>query len=108
MRILDPIILPAAAIMTVLDPEIAGGGAIGPQVVGDQSIGNEAIFLQWLARQFPYDMLISSGLDQHIEHLAVGIDSAPPMDHAADDSQIDFVEMTSRVGPRSDGSRYPA
>jgi hypothetical protein len=35
MRILCPIVLPPTALMTALDPEIVGGGAIGPQVVGD-------------------------------------------------------------------------
>jgi hypothetical protein len=45
MRILDPIIPPSTTLMTVPDPEIASGGAIGPHVVGDQPIGNEAISL---------------------------------------------------------------
>jgi hypothetical protein len=45
MRILDAIIPPSTTLMTVHDPEIAGGGAIGPQIVGDQPIGNEAISL---------------------------------------------------------------
>jgi len=38
--------------MMSLDPEIAGGGAIGPQVIRDHQIGNEAIFLQKFAHQF--------------------------------------------------------
>jgi hypothetical protein len=63
--------------MVLLNPEFAGSGAIRPQVVGDQSIGNEAVFLQQLAHEFQRGMLVPFRLDQHIEDLALGIDSAP-------------------------------
>jgi hypothetical protein len=56
--------------MAVLDPEIVGGGAIRAQVVGDHPIWKEAVFLQKLAHQFQRSMLVSLGLDQHIENLA--------------------------------------
>ncbi len=42
-------------------------------------------------------MLISFGLDQHIEDLALGVDSAPEIDHTAVDFQLDLVEMPSRM-----------
>jgi hypothetical protein len=45
MRILGAIILPSTVLVSAFDPEIVSGGAIGPQVVCDHSIGNEAIFL---------------------------------------------------------------
>jgi hypothetical protein len=43
MRILGTVILPSTALVSAFDPEIAGGGAIRPQVVCDYSIGNETI-----------------------------------------------------------------
>jgi hypothetical protein len=84
--------------MAAPDPEIAGGGAIGPQVVRNQSIGNEAVFLQKLAHQFQRGMLVSLGLDQHIEDFALGVDGAPQIDYAAGDFQIDFVQMSGGAG----------
>jgi hypothetical protein len=87
--------------MTALDPEIVGGGAIGSQVVGDQPIGNNAVFLQKLAHQFLCGTLVSLGLDQHIEDIALGVNGAPQIDHAASDFQINFVEMPGRVRLRA-------
>ena len=42
-------------------------------------------------------MLVSLGLDQHIENLALSIDGPPQVDHSAVDFQIDLVEMPRRV-----------
>jgi hypothetical protein len=42
-------------------------------------------------------MLVSLGLDQHIEDLAFGIDGSPKLDHAAVDFEINFVQMPCRV-----------
>src|ERR1700690_2794602 len=44
-------------------------------------------------------MLVSLGLDQHIEDLAFGVDGAPQIDHAASDLQINFIQMPRHVGP---------
>jgi hypothetical protein len=97
MRILGAVILPSTALVSAFDPEIASGGAIGPLVVCDHSIGNEAIFLQEFAHQFQRGMLVSLRLNQHIENLAFGVDGAAQIDHAASDFQKDFVQMPSRV-----------
>jgi len=42
-------------------------------------------------------MLVSLGLDQHIEDLAFRVDGAPKIEHSAIDFQIDLVEAPSRV-----------
>ena len=42
-------------------------------------------------------MLVSLGLDQHIENLALSVDGPPQVDHSAVDFQIDLVEMPRRV-----------
>jgi hypothetical protein len=42
-------------------------------------------------------VLVSLGLDQHIENLALSVDGPPQVDHSAVDFQIDLVEMPRRV-----------
>ena len=93
MRILGPIVLPSPALMAAFNPEIAGRRAVGPQVIRDQPIRNESIFLQELAHQFQRCVLVSLRLDQHIETLGLGVDSAPEIDHSPIDFQIDLVQM---------------
>ena len=57
-----------------------------------------ALFLEKLAKTRAEGVLVSLGLDQHIEHLAFGVDGPPKVDHSAVDFQINLVEMPSRVG----------
>ena len=38
-------------------------------------------------------MFVSPGLDQNVEHFALGIHGAPEVDQATIDLEIDFVEM---------------
>ena len=82
MRILDAVVLPPTALMAGAYPKIMGGGAIRAQIIRDQSIGDEPAFLQEFAHQFQRGMLVSLGLDQHVEDLALSIDGAPQIDHA--------------------------
>src|SRR5258708_4104629 len=101
MRVFRSIVLPPTTLMVLLDPKVASGGAIRPQVVGDQSMGDEAVFLQQLAHELQRSMLVPFRLDQHIEDLALGVDGTPKIDHAAIDLEIDLIQMPARVGPRS-------
>ena len=64
--------------------------AVRLQVVGDQPIGNEVIFLQQLAHQFQRRVLVSPGPNQDIEDLAFGVDRAPEIDYPAVDFQVDL------------------
>jgi hypothetical protein len=50
-------------------------------------------------------VLVSLGLDQHIEDLAFGVDGPPKVDHSAVDFQIDLVRMPSRMRPQATLSR---
>ncbi len=63
--------------MAAVNPKIVGGGAIGPQVVGDHPMWNEAVFLQEFAHQLQRRMLVSPRLHQHIEDFAFGVDGSP-------------------------------
>src|SRR5229473_138353 len=101
MRILRSSVLPPTTLMVLFDAEVASGSAIRPQVVGDQSIGHETVFLQQLAHELQRSMLVPFRLDQHIEDLALGVDGAPQVDHSAIDLEIDLIQMPARVRFRS-------
>ena len=78
-------------------PKIMRSGSIRAQIARDQSIGDEPAFLEEFAHQFQHDTLVSLGLDQHVEDLALGVDSAPQIDHAPGNLEINLVKMPSRV-----------
>src|SRR5260370_2655713 len=98
MRVLRSIVLPPTTLMVLLDAEVASRGAIRSQVVSDQSIGHETVFLKQLAHELQRGMLVPFRLDQDIEDLALGIDGAPQVDHAAIDLHIDLIQVPTRVG----------
>src|SRR5512139_2210080 len=93
MRVFSPVVAPSAAPVVLLDAEVAGSGAIRPQVVGNQQVWNEAVLLQQLAHELQRGMLVAFGLDQHIEDLAFGVDGAPKVDQTAVDLQVDLIQM---------------
>ncbi len=63
------------------------------RLIAEPQIGRGSAF----AHQFQRGMLVSLGLDQHIEDLALSVDGPPKVDHSAVDFQIDLVEMPSRM-----------
>ncbi len=67
------------------------------KVVGDQPLRNKDIRLPEFAHQFHRGLLVSLGMDQHIEHLALSVDGQPKVDYSAIDFQIDLAEKLSRV-----------
>ena len=86
--------------MPMGDPKFARGGMVRSQIVGDQSLRQEAIFLQKLAHEFQRCTLVAFRLDQHIEDLALGIDGAPQIDQAAIDFQIEVRVARGNCTPR--------
>ena len=52
---------------------------------------------KFLRRTRTRGVLVSLGLEQHIENLALRVDGPPQVDHSAVDFQIDLVEMPGRV-----------
>ena len=87
--------------MAPLHTEMTRCCAIGTQVVGDESRGREAISPEKLAHQFQCGMLVPLRLDQHVQDLAFSINSAPEIDHASVDLEIDLIQMPGCVGLRS-------
>src|ERR1019366_6172087 len=97
MRILRPVVSPSAGTMPMLDPKITRGGVVRSQVVRDQSLRQEAIFLQEFAHQFQRCGLIPLGLDQDIQNLSFAIDGAPEISQASINLEIDFVQMLNSL-----------
>jgi hypothetical protein len=60
--------------MAPFDPKIPDRSAVRSHVVGDELLRSEGILLQELAHHFQHGVLISLGLDQHIEDFASGVD----------------------------------
>src|SRR5208337_2038200 len=77
MRILRSIVAPSTAFMTFCDPKMTGCSSIRSEIICDELVWDKAIFLQQLAHQFERRPLVPPGLDQHIEHFALGIYGAP-------------------------------
>ena len=76
----------------MLDAKITRGGMVGSQIVRDQNLRHEAIFLQELPHQFERRCLIPLGLDQDVQNFSFAIDGAPEIDQAS----IDFRWTSSR------------
>ena len=51
--------------------------AVGAQLVGDQQLRCEALFLEQLAHQPECRLRISPTLNKHVENLALMVDGAP-------------------------------
>src|SRR5271157_656112 len=100
MRILGPIVLPSPAVVQVVDAEIEGCCAVGPQIIRDQPLRSDGVFPQKFAHQFQRGVLVALGLDQHIQNLALSVDSPPEIDHTAVDFQIE-VSGAGEFRPRA-------
>jgi hypothetical protein len=93
MRILRSIVAPSTAFMTLCDSKMTCCSPVRSQVICDELVWDKAIFLQKLAHQFKRRPLVAPGLDQNVEHFALGIHGPPEVDQAAVDLEIDLVEM---------------
>ena len=112
MRILGPIVFPSSALMPAFNPKIARRRAIRPQVVRDQPIRNERIFLQKLAHQFQRCSTCFVWAGPARRGPRPGVDRAPDEDHSAIDFQIDLIQMPRGARLRTalsqtGGDRWP-
>jgi hypothetical protein len=80
------------------DPKLTGCSSIRFEIVGGELVRDKAIFIQQLAHQFGYRALVPPSLDQNIQKLALGIDSAPNVDQATIDLELDLIEIPDGVG----------
>ena len=74
--------------MASCDSKFTGSSRIRSKVIRDELFWDKAIFLEQLAHEFQRRPLVPPALDQHVEDLALGVDGAPQIDHAAIDFQI--------------------
>jgi hypothetical protein len=86
MRVLRSVVAPSTALVALLDPMFAGGSSIRPQVVGDQLIGKPYFFSSFCMSLTVLACPVSTG--PAIEDLALGVDGAPQVDHAAIDLEM--------------------
>ena len=63
-RLHDDNVTTPAEIMTAGKTEILEGGTVRWQLVGDEGVRHEALFLQQFAYQFERGLLVPAGLDQ--------------------------------------------
>ena len=81
--------------------EIPEGGAVGPQLVGHNQPGREALLSEQFAHQLQGSPPVSPRLDQDIEDLALVIDGAPQIHSPSSDAHDHLVQMppVARAGP---------
>ena len=77
MRVLRPIILPKPLFVRAGQPQAPESRGVGAQLIGDQQFRREALSLEQLAHQPKRRPAVAARLDQHVEHLALMIDSTP-------------------------------
>ena len=82
MGILGSIGLASPTLMPTFETKMTRSGAAGPQIVGYELLGREGLFPEELAHQFQRGLLVSRGLDQHIEDFAFSVHCAPEIDHS--------------------------
>jgi len=77
--------------------------SVGGELVGHQQFRRETLFPEQLTHQPQRRPLVASTLNQHIENLALVIDSAPQIHLPAGDPHDHLVEMPpigrARAGP---------
>ena len=77
MRVLGPVVLPQALLMAYAKAELASCGAIGSELIGHDDLRRKALFAQQLAHETDRSRCVSPRLHQHVEDLALAVDSTP-------------------------------
>src|SRR5712671_1732060 len=79
--------------MTAGQAQVPESGSIRSQLVGRQQFRREALFPEQLAHQSECRPLVAAALNQHVENLALMIDSAPQVHLPAGDPDHHLVEV---------------
>jgi hypothetical protein len=93
VRILRPIV--EAFMLAVLDAghDLALGGTVAAQLVGDQHTRRSSLLLQQLAEQAFGGLLVSQALDEDLENKALLVDRAPEPVLLAGDGDDDLIKV---------------
>ena len=97
MGVFSAIVLSEAPIMRAGEAQLPERRAIGAQLVGDQQLRCEALFLEQLAHQPECRLRISPTLNEHVEDLALVVDGAPQVHLFPVDPDDHLVEVPSRA-----------
>jgi hypothetical protein len=76
MGVFSAIVLSEASIVRAGEAQLPESRAVGAQLVGDQQLRCEALFLEQLAHQPECRLRISPTLNKHVENLALVVDIA--------------------------------
>jgi hypothetical protein len=77
MGVFSEIVFSEAPIVGACEVQLPESRAVGAQLVGDEQLRCEALFLEQLAHQPECRMRISPTLNEHVEDLALVVDGAP-------------------------------
>jgi hypothetical protein len=95
MGVFGAVALSNALLMRAGQAKVPEGRCVGAQLVGDQQFRRETVLPEQLAHQPERRVLVASALNQHIEDLALMIDSAPQVHPLAGYSDDHLVEVPS-------------
>jgi hypothetical protein len=97
MGVFSAIVLSEAPIMRAGEVQLPENRAVGAQLVGDQQLRCEALFLEQLAHPPECRLRISPTLNKHVENLALVVDGAPQVHPLPGDPDDHLVEVTARA-----------
>jgi hypothetical protein len=107
MRILGAIVLPESLFMRAGQPQTPERRGVGAELVGHQQLRDEALLLEQLAHQPQRRPAIAAALDQHVEDLALVVDSAPAVHPLAGDPDHHLVQVPSVAPARTAPPQTP-
>ena len=84
--------------MSVRQAKLTQCGAIGPQAVGNDRLGADALVLQKAAQELQRGGGVAPLLDQHIEHNTLVVDGSPQVHAPPADPHDHLVEVPARGG----------
>jgi len=97
MGVFSAIVFSEASIMRAGEAQLPESRAVGAQLVGDQQLRCEALFLEQLAHQPECRLRIAPALNEHVENFALMVDGAPQVHPLPGDPNDHLVEVPSRA-----------
>ena len=95
--ILAPVVLThPSGMMPLAQVEVMRCGTVGPQPIGDDTLGTDSDILKQLAHQPERRPLVSALLEQHVENLAFIVNSTPEIHPCPANADHHLVHMPAR------------
>ena len=100
MGVFSTIVFSEALIMRAGQAQLPESRAVGAQLVGDQQLRCEALFLEQLAQQPECRLRIATALNEHVENFALMVDGAPQV-HPLPGDPNDQASGAGQLHPRA-------